>query len=199
MNHNYIGTEHILLGLTRVDDGFACRVLESLGVSLDVVRREVEAVIGIGATPASGHVPFTPRAKKVLDLSLREAQSLGHTYIGTEHILLGLIREGEGVAAQILVRLGLELSDIRRQIVQMPEDPPARTVSVSASLGSGATFENRSPFPLCSECRKPLEGALRFRTLEALDQETSATRQLIVAFCAACGTPVPATIVPENP
>src|SRR3712207_9278810 len=100
LNHNYIGTEHILLGLIHEGEGVAAKALESLGISLEAVRSQVEEIIGQGGSSPSGHIPFTPRAKKVLELSLREALQLGHNYIGTEHILLGLIREGEGVAAQ---------------------------------------------------------------------------------------------------
>jgi len=110
LNHNYIGTEHILLGLIHEGEGVAAKALESLGISLEAVRNQVEEIIGQGGTSPSGHIPFTPRAKKVLELSLREALQLGHNYIGTEHILLGLIREGEGVAAQVLVKLGADLS-----------------------------------------------------------------------------------------
>ena len=103
LNHNYIGTEHILLGLNHEGEGVASKALESLGISLESVREQVQEIIGQGQQAPSGHIPFTPRAKKVLELSLREALQLGHNYIGTEHILLGLIREGEGVAAQVLV------------------------------------------------------------------------------------------------
>ncbi len=110
LNHNYIGTEHILLGLIHEGEGVAAKALESLGISLEAVRSQVEEIIGQGGSSPSGHIPFTPRAKKVLELSLREALQLGHNYIGTEHILLGLIREGEGVAAQVLVKLGADLS-----------------------------------------------------------------------------------------
>ena len=109
LNHNYIGTEHILLGLIHEGEGVAAKALESLGISLEAVRSQVEEIIGQGGSSPSGHIPFTPRAKKVLELSLREALQLGHNYIGTEHILLGLIREGEGVAAQVLVKLGADL------------------------------------------------------------------------------------------
>jgi ATP-dependent Clp protease ATP-binding subunit ClpC len=119
LNHNYIGTEHILLGLIREGEGVAAKALESLGISLDGVRQQVETIIGPGQQAPSGHIPFTPRAKKVLELSLREAQQLGHNYIGTEHILLGLIREGSGVAAQVLVKLGADLNRARQQVVQL--------------------------------------------------------------------------------
>ena len=119
LNHNYIGTEHILLGLIHEGEGVAAKSLESLGISLEGVRSQVEEIIGQGQQAPSGHIPFTPRAKKVLELSLREALQLGHNYIGTEHILLGLIREGEGVAAQVLVKLGADLNKVRQQVIQL--------------------------------------------------------------------------------
>jgi ATP-dependent Clp protease ATP-binding subunit ClpC len=119
LNHNYIGTEHILLGLIHEGEGVAAKALESLGISLDAVREQVQEIIGQGQQAPSGHIPFTPRAKKVLELSLREALQLGHNYIGTEHILLGLIREGEGVAAQVLVKLGADLNRVRQQVIQL--------------------------------------------------------------------------------
>jgi ATP-dependent Clp protease ATP-binding subunit ClpC len=119
LNHNYIGTEHILLGLIHEGEGVAAKALESLGISLEAVRQQVEEIIGQGQQAPSGHIPFTPRAKKVLELSLREALQLGHNYIGTEHILLGLIREGDGVAAQVLVKLGADLNRVRQQVIQL--------------------------------------------------------------------------------
>ena len=119
LNHSYIGTEHILLGLIHEGEGVAAKALETLGISLEAVRAQVEEIIGQGGSSPSGHIPFTPRAKKVLELSLREALQLGHNYIGTEHILLGLIREGEGVAAQVLVKLGADLSRVRQQVIQL--------------------------------------------------------------------------------
>lgn len=119
LNHNYIGTEHILLGLIHEGEGVAAKALESLGISLEAVRNQVQEIIGQGGSSPSGHIPFTPRAKKVLELSLREALQLGHNYIGTEHILLGLIREGEGVAAQVLVKLGADLSRVRQQVIKL--------------------------------------------------------------------------------
>ena len=119
LKHNYIGTEHIQLGLLREGDGVAARALEAVGIRLDAVRHEVKEIIGKGEGQSVGHIPFTPRAKKVLELSLREALQLGHNYIGTEHILLGLIREGEGVAAQVLVKLGADLNRMRQQVIQL--------------------------------------------------------------------------------
>ncbi len=123
LNHNYIGTEHVLLGLIHEGEGVAAKALESLEVSLDAVRQLVEEIIGQGQQAPSGHIPFTPRAKKVLELSLREALQLGHNYIGTEHILLGLIREGDGVAAQVLVKLGADLNRVRQQVTQLLQPP----------------------------------------------------------------------------
>ncbi|MDO5730108.1 MAG: ATP-dependent Clp protease ATP-binding subunit [Corynebacterium sphenisci] len=148
LNHNYIGTEHILLGLISEGDGVAAKALESMGISLEAVRSEVVEIIGRGAQPPSGHIPFTPRAKKVLEYSLREALQLGHKYIGTEHILLGLIREGEGVAAQVLVKLGADLPRVRQQVIQLlsgyqgegdadSDDP--RTVGATAGNRSSET------------------------------------------------------------
>jgi ATP-dependent Clp protease ATP-binding subunit ClpC len=125
LNHNYIGTEHILLGLIHEGEGVAAKALESLNISLEAVRQQVEEIIGQGQAAPTGHIPFTPRAKKVLELSLREALQLGHNYIGTEHILLGLIREGEGVAAQVLQKLGADLKRVRRTVIQELSGSPA--------------------------------------------------------------------------
>src|SRR5262247_1080969 len=119
LNHNYIGTEHILLGLVHEGDGVAAKALASIGISIEGVRQQVEEIIGQGQQAPTGQIPFTPRAKKVLELSLREALQLGHSYIGTEHILLGLIREGEGVAAQVLQKLGADLNRVRQQVIQL--------------------------------------------------------------------------------
>jgi ATP-dependent Clp protease ATP-binding subunit ClpC len=119
LNHNYIGTEHILLGLIHEGEGVAAKALEALGINLEQVREQVQEIIGTGQQAPSGHIPFTPRAKKVLELSLREALQLGHSYIGTEHLLLGLIREGEGVAAQVLTKLGADTNKVRQQVIQL--------------------------------------------------------------------------------
>ncbi|HET7719129.1 MAG TPA: Clp protease N-terminal domain-containing protein, partial [Acidimicrobiales bacterium] len=119
LNHNYIGTEHILLGLIHEGEGVAAKALERLGISLEAVRDRVQGIIGEGGGAPMGHIPFTPRAKKVLELSLREALQLGHNYIGTEHILLGLIREGEGVGAQVLITMGADLASVRQAVIQL--------------------------------------------------------------------------------
>jgi Clp amino terminal domain, pathogenicity island component len=134
LNHNYIGTEHLLLGLIHEQQGVAAKALESLSVSLEAVRSEVQEIIGQGPSAPVGRIPFTPRTKKVLELSLREAKQLGHNYIGTEHILLGLIREGQGVAAQVLVKLGAELPRVRQQVIQVLTGFAAEEVSARTRL-----------------------------------------------------------------
>ena len=148
LNHNYIGTEHILLGLIHEGEGVAAKALESLGISLEAVRSQVEEIIGQGGSSPSGHIPFTPRAKKVLELSLREALQLGHNYIGTEHILLGLIREGEGVAAQVLVKLGADLSRVRQQVIQLLSGysgPGGAQEKAGSPAGPGSTAGENQP------------------------------------------------------
>jgi hypothetical protein len=131
LDHNYIGTEHLLLGLIREGEGVAAKALEALGISLDSVRQQVEQIIGRGQQAPSGHIPFTPRAKKVLELSLRESQQLGHNYIGTEHILLGVIHPGDGVARQVLVKLGADPNRVRQQVIRLLQEHSAEE-SVSA-------------------------------------------------------------------
>ena len=119
LNHNYMGTEHLLLGLIHEGEGVAAKALEAMGIGLDAARQHVEEIIGLGQQTPSGHIPFTPRLKKVLQLSFREALQLGHNYVGPEHLLLGLVREGDGVAAQVLVRLGADLNRVRQQVIQL--------------------------------------------------------------------------------
>ena len=127
LNHNWIGTEHLLLAVIREGHGVGAKALESMQISLDAARQQVESIIGRGQNPVGdGHIPFTPRAKKVLELSLREALQLGHNYIGTEHILLGMIREGDGVAAQVLVSLGCDLNRARQQVIQLLHGYPGK-------------------------------------------------------------------------
>lgn len=119
LNQNYIGTEHLLLGLIHEGDGIAARALETMGISLEAVRAQVIEIIGEGEQPTTGHIPFTPRARKVLEYSMREALQLGHNYIGTEHILLGLLREGDGVASQVLMNLGADLNTVRQTVIEL--------------------------------------------------------------------------------
>jgi Clp amino terminal domain, pathogenicity island component len=162
LNHNYIGTEHILLGLVHEDQGVAARALTELGISLDAVRAEVKQIVGQGESAPTGHIPFTPRAKKVLELSLREAIQLHCDYIGTEHILLGVVREGEGVAAQVLVKLGADLSRVRQEVIGLMSGhagpDPAEQVAgrpprigreaVAAMVAGGAGFYQAGPAEL---------------------------------------------------
>jgi Clp amino terminal domain, pathogenicity island component len=159
LNHNYIGTEHLLLGLIHEGEGIAARALEALGIRLEVVRAEVEEIIGRGSEPPAGRIPFTPRAKKVLELSLREALQLSHSYIGTEHILLGLIREGEGVAAQVLVKLGADLARVRGQVITLLSgeaveagEPPAQErvilQDMPPAVAGGPAFRAQQPAEL---------------------------------------------------
>jgi hypothetical protein len=164
LDHNYIGTEHILLGLIHEGEGVAARVLESLDISLTGIRAEVEEVVGRGSKTPKGHIPFTPRAKKVLELSLREALQLGHNYIGTEHILLGLIREGEGVAAQVLVNVGADLSSVRQRVIQSlsglagstrDDRSEPHSAVVQAQSMHAQVFAARS-IPTCSFCGRDL-------------------------------------------
>src|SRR5215213_3981188 len=179
LSHNYIGTEHILLGLIHEGEGVAAEALESLGISLEAVRAQVEEIIGQGQQAPLGDIPFTPRAKKVLELSLREALRLGHNYIRTEHILLGLIREGEGVAAQVLVKLGADLNRVRQQVTRMlsgrerSPDPHQPQPAARASSQAMRRYQVEVQFELFGEGDR-LETAVR-RTHEALRGPTDAS------------------------
>jgi ATP-dependent Clp protease ATP-binding subunit ClpC len=175
LNHNYIGTEHILLGLLNEGEGIAAHALESLDIDLASVRDEVVKIIGQGQQSPPGHIPFTPRAKKVLELSLREALQLGHNYIGTEHILLGLIREGEGVAAQVLQQLGAELQKVRQTVIQLlsgpsgPEEQPPKSSAggpVRESSSGGSTILDQFGRNLTQAAREGLLDPVIGRTRE---------------------------------
>jgi ATP-dependent Clp protease ATP-binding subunit ClpC len=183
LDHGWIGTEHILLGLIREDDGYAARTLESLGISLDAVRQQVEEFIGRGQQEPSGHIPFTPRAKKVLELSLRESLQLGHNYIGPEHILLGILREGDGVAAQVLVRLGADLDRVREQVILLVHGYQGQDVgSAGAHLGerapAGLPGDALARFDALDRRLTALERWVSMQPdLEDLDQEIAQVRQ----------------------
>ena len=158
LRHDYIGTEHLLLGLIHEGDSVAARALESLEVTLDAVRGEIEEIMGASSSVPQGHIPFTPRAKKVLELSLREARSLGSDYIGPEHILLGLLREREGVGVQVLVRLGIDLNRVRQRVIQL-----MRAEGGGGPEG-GADSESR---PALARSRGPLEVLRRLDGIES--------------------------------
>ena len=147
LDHGYIGTEHLLLGLIREGEGVAAKALESLGISLKTVREQVVARVGRGQRPPSGHIPFTERAKRVLELSLRESGQLGHRYIGTEHVLLAIVREGDGVAAQVLTGLGADLDRVRQQVIELlhgrTSEGPRSGPSPRAGSGSGPAEDVR--------------------------------------------------------
>jgi ATP-dependent Clp protease ATP-binding subunit ClpC len=192
LNHNYIGTEHLLLGLLHEGEDVGAQALRSMGISLEAVRAQVEEFIGKGQTEAPGHIPFTPRAKKVLELSLRESKQLGHNYIGTEHILLGVIREGEGVAAQVLQKLGAELSKVRQQVVQLLSGFPGSLSTSVLGDRPQATWqhpeEERAKAPLCPRCRNPVEETIAYGVLDVRTPEGEEGRDVQFAFCRRCGT-----------
>jgi ATP-dependent Clp protease ATP-binding subunit ClpC len=195
MNHNYIGTEHLLLGLLHEGEGIGAKALASLDISLEGVRRQVEEIIGQGQTVPGPHIPFTPRAKKVLELSLRESKQLGHNYIGTEHILLGLIREGEGVAAQVLEKLGADLNRVRQQVVRLLSGfGGAEQVGERAPLGEeeamalGVRQGEAAHAPLCPRCRGPLKDTAAYRVLDVPGPEGESSRAVTYVFCQRCGT-----------
>jgi len=196
LNHDYIGTEHILLGLIHEGEGVAAKALESLGISLEAVRSQVEEIIGRRDSAPTSHIPFTPRAKKVLELSLREAIQLGHNYIGTEHILLGLIREGEGVAAQVLQKLGAELKRVRQKVTELlagyihqPEEEAESAALHGRSFGE-AVGEQVDPEagPYCPRCRARLEESAAYRVLDVPSAAEGEARAVTFAFCTRCGT-----------
>jgi ATP-dependent Clp protease ATP-binding subunit ClpC len=180
LKHTYIGTEHILLGLLSEREGVAGRVLESLGISLDSVRHQVEQRVGRGTSAPQGHIPFTPRAKKVLELALREALQLGHNYIGTEHLLLGLIREGEGVASQVLGKLGADLDTVRRQVIQ--------TLSAAApAMGEALLSGPPTDPPNCPRCKASVRTNAQVMPLTLSTQENQEVH-LLAIYCGKCGS-----------
>jgi ATP-dependent Clp protease ATP-binding subunit ClpA len=166
LKHNYIGTEHILLGLLREEEGLAARVLEGLDVTVEEVRAQVAHIVGEGDEVMTGQIPFTPRAKKLLELALRESQSLGHNYIGTEHVLLGLVRENEGVAARILLDFDVEAETVRNDVLRMLSGP-------------GRREQPRSADPEIEEVRAQKEAAIDARDFELAASLRDRERKLI--------------------
>jgi ATP-dependent Clp protease ATP-binding subunit ClpC len=201
LNHNYVGTEHILLGLVHEGEGVAAQALQGLGVSLEEVRRRVEEIIGEGDRRPTGHIPFTSRAKRVLELSLRESVQLGQKYIGTEHILLGLIAEGEGVAAQVMQQMGVDLDRARAAVIQFVSGYAPSAVAAEA-FGRAAGGVVPTPGDIepashegarCPSCRASLAEAAAIATVTAADDEGEASL-IRVLYCRACSAalgPVP--------
>jgi len=199
LNHGFIGTEHILLGLVREEGEGNSSVLMSFGISLESVRSKVQETIGSGAPSDNRSPPFTPRAKKVLELSLREALALGHHHIGPEHILLGLLREGEGVAVQVLGDLDVDLVPVRQRAIQALSESAAEeqagTSAPDAPVASDLLRRRRSavaasPRPRCPQCRANLVDGARFRTIavppDALEGDR-VTIEIYVVYCSRCG------------
>ncbi len=181
LNHNYIGTEHILLGLIHEGEGVAAKALEQMGISLEAVREQVEEVIGHGQTQPTGHIPFTPRAKKVLELSLREALQMNHSYIGTEHILLGLIREGEGVAASVLIKLGADLNRVRNTVLQLLSGYQGGNEGQPITSGAPEMDESRSSATVLDQFGRNLTQAARENRLDpVIGRQTEIERVMTV-------------------
>ncbi len=198
LHHSFIGTEHILLGLIGEGDGVAAQALAALRITPEAVREKVQETIGMAGTPPSGSPPFTPRAKKVLELSLREALQLGHSHIGTEHILLGLVREGEGVAATVLVNLGADLSRVRQQVMRLvsghgyAEDVRLGALRQRLEYPSARTrvSPDTAPEPRCPQCDAGLGEKARFRTISVPADDSESDRESItldVVYCSQCG------------
>jgi ATP-dependent Clp protease ATP-binding subunit ClpA len=219
LNHNWIGTEHLLLGLIREGEGVAARALESLGVSLADVRREIVEIIDVGENPvATGHVPFTPRSKKILELSLLEARQLGHDYIGTEHILLGIVREGDGVAAQVLQKKGLTLPVVRQEVLQIlvgytgmevGETGEEHVIEAPRAVGWTGYRPRGGPrwlprrgrasgprFAACSACGRDLSESAAYRVLAVPAADSEGSRDVLIVFCTSCGTTVAGHVLP---
>jgi ATP-dependent Clp protease ATP-binding subunit ClpC len=187
LNHGFIGTEHILLGLIHEGEGLAAEALAALGISLEAVRAEVEETIGVSGSAPMDPVPFTPRAKKVLELSLREALQMGHQYIGTEHILLGLVREGEGVAATVLVGLGAELPRVRQVVITLISGGQAPYGPVQGP-GNATDRSAAATEPRCPRCRSSVTDGTRFRTIDVRpDVDDSGPMSIDVVYCVNCG------------
>ena len=192
LNHNYIGTEHILLGLLREEEGVAAKALASLGVSLEAARGQVRTIVGEGQAAPGHHIPFTPRAKKILEHSLREALQQGHNYIGTEHILLGLIREAEGVAVEVLIALDAQLGRVRQTVLQLMSEHTAETETAGGEA-VGVFTEGVAPTseplgddaPTCPNCFGALDETLAIKVLETTaDGDTISVK---IAYCRRCG------------
>ena len=199
-NHGFIGTEHILLGLIEEREGLGARALRSLGVSSPAVRERVQEIVGVSTSTPGGSPPFTPRSKKVLELALREALVLDQSYIGTEHILLGLVREGHGVAAAVLADLGVDLGGVRSAVNTLMTGGPEVDVGRTAVHPARETPPEPQPLqPCCPRCRANLAESARFRAMVVpADAGDTAPLSVYVVYCLACGTTLP-VLQPDSP
>jgi ATP-dependent Clp protease ATP-binding subunit ClpC len=190
LNHSFIGTEHILLGLLEEGDGLAARALRSLGISTEDARAKVKEIVGGSVSTPVGSRPFTPRSKKVLELALREALQVNHSYIDTEHILLGLVREGSGVATTVLVDLGVELGWVRQAVNSLMTGGPEVQLGPRAEQPAGdAPQERPAAEPSCPRCRGNLAESARFRTMAIpADSDGADPLSVYVVYCLFCGT-----------
>ena len=194
LNHDFIGTEHLLLGLIHEGEGLAAKALEGFGITLDAARAKVEETKGVSG-PSTGSPPFTSRSKKVLELALRESMRLGHDYIDTEPILLGLVREGEGVGTQVLASLGADLARVRQQVIRLlpaGSAPLASPTGWIEEVGMVTVGKGHADSPRCPRCNAALEGDLAYRvvTAEAVGSHdpTDGSLQVIVVYCSCCGS-----------
>ena len=185
LDHDYIGTEHLVLGLVHERDGIAARALRQLGIEEDRVRAEVERHVGRGNGASEGHVPFTPRAKKALEQSLREALQLGHNYIGTEHLLLGVVDMADGAGAQVLAGLGADATTVRQTTLELTANAGAQPAPGQPTEPLGAMSA------LCPTCRLPLADRLGVQAVSVTVGDGGAIdQQVLVAYCRSCGSAV---------
>jgi hypothetical protein len=190
MNHSFIGTEHILLGLIDVEDGIAAQALRRSGITIEAARAAVEEAVGIAGEPPSGSPPFTPRVKRVLELSLRDALQRGHSYIGTEHLLLGLIQEGEGVAVSIIADLGADLQELSQEVVGLMS---GGTVGLEVGGTEGPVPAVHGVPPRCPRCRAGLADEARYKTIEVSPGDSASNAPAVsvtMVYCNRCGTGV---------
>ncbi len=187
LNHSFIGTEHVLLGLLREHEGVGAAALTNLGVSYGAAREKVVEAVGVSGSMSGGSPPFTPRAKKVLELALREALQLGHSYIGTEHLLLGIVSEGQGVAAAVLAGLGASPARVRQEVTRLM----AEMSGPSRPAGTGAPAAGPSAKPCCPRCRASVADEARFRTIAVpsdVDDPEGNSVTIDVVYCGQCGS-----------
>jgi ATP-dependent Clp protease ATP-binding subunit ClpC len=186
-NHSYIGTEHILLGLIHEQEGVAAHAIRRCGITVENARRAVEETVGAGAELPGGSPPFTPRAKKVLELALREALQLGHSYIGTEHILLGLIREGDGVAVTIIQSLGADLGQLHQEVIALMSGNSGDL----GEEGEGRRLAGLAGPPRCPRCRAGLSEEARYKVVEVPAEDSESDEGVVsvtLIYCGRCGT-----------